>query len=97
MQAPDNLAVKLLRSEILQTKRTNPTTGSEESFPTWRLMMKNIYALGAFPLTQDGFRFEIQYRDDDTGIASNVLQNANTPEIPTIPLIQVFKLDISGS
>ena len=93
VQAPDNLAVKLLRSEILQTKRTNPTTGSDESFPTWRLMMKNIYALGAFPLTQDGFRFEIQYRDDDTGIASNVLQNANTPEIPTIPLIQVFKLD----
>ena len=93
VQAPDNLAVKLLRSEILQTKRTNPTTGSEESFPTWRLMMKNIYALGAFPLTQDGFRFEIQYRDDDTGIASNVLQNANTPDIPTIPLIQVFKLD----
>ena len=93
VQAPQNLAVKLLRSEILQTVRENALTGEDESFPTWRLMMKNVYALGAFPLTQDGFRFEIQYRDDDTGIASNVLQNANTPNIPNLPLIQVFKLD----
>ena len=93
VQAPNNLAVKLLRSEVLQTKRTNTTTGNEEAFPTWRLMMKNIYALGAFPLTREGFRFEIQYRDDDTGIPSNVLQNATTPGIPNTPLIQVLNLD----
>ena len=93
VQAPNNLAVKLLRSEVLQTKRTNTTTGNDEAFPTWRLMMKNIYALGAFPLTREGFRFEIQYRDDDTGIPSNVLQNATTPGIPNTPLIQVLNLD----
>ena len=92
IQAPQNLAVKLLRSEILTTKRPDGN-GGEESFPTWRLMMKNIYALGAFPLTRDGFRFEIQYRDDDTGIPSNVLQNAATQGIPTTPLIQVLNLD----
>ncbi|WP_299666798.1 cell surface protein SprA [uncultured Polaribacter sp.] len=92
IQAPENLAVKLLRSEILQTKRDDGS-GGEESFPTWRLMMKNVYALGAFPLTQDGFRFEIQYRDDQTGIPSNVLQNAQTPGIPTLPLLQVLNLD----
>lgn len=93
VQAPQNLAVKLLRSEILQTKRTNAITGADESFPTWRLMMKNIYALGASPLTQDGFRFEILYRDDNTGIASNVLQNSKTENISNVPLIQVLKLD----
>ncbi|MDB4204003.1 cell surface protein SprA [Polaribacter sp.] len=93
IQAPNNLAVKLLRSEILQTKRPNSTTGVVESFPTWRLMMKNVYALGAFPLTQDGFRFEIQYRDDQTGIPSNVLQNAQTTGISNLPLLQVLKLD----
>jgi cell surface protein SprA len=93
IQAPQNLAVKLLRSEILQTFRRNTNTNQDESFPTWRLMMKNIYALGAFPLTQDGFRFEIQYRDDDTGIPSNTLQNAQTAGIPNLPLIQLFDLD----
>ena len=93
IQAPQNLAVKLLRSEILQTFRRNTVTNQDESFPTWRLMMKNVYALGAFPLTQDGFRFEIQYRDDDTGIPSNTLQNAQTAGIPNLPLIQLFNLD----
>ena len=93
IQAPDNLAVKLLRSEILTTKRTNPITNKEEAFPTWRLMMKNVYALGAYPLTQDGFRFEIQYRDDNTGIPSNTLQNAQTAGIANKPLLQVLNLD----
>jgi cell surface protein SprA len=92
IQAPENLAVKLLRSEILTTKRDDGN-GGDESFPTWRLMMKNVYALGAYPLTQDGFRFEIQYRDDETGIPSNVLQNAQTTDIANTPLIQVLKLD----
>ncbi|MFY0629110.1 MAG: cell surface protein SprA [Flavobacteriaceae bacterium] len=89
--APDNLAVKLLRSEILTTKRT--VGGVEEPFPTWNLMMKNVYALGAFPLTNEGFRFEIQYRDDQTGIPSNTLQNAQTTGISTTPLLQVMNLD----
>jgi len=93
IQAPNNLAVKLLRSEILQTKRINSNTGEDESFPTWRLMMKNVYALGAFPLTQDGFRFEVQYRDDQTGVPSNVLQNAQTTGVSNLPLLQVLKLD----
>jgi cell surface protein SprA len=92
IQAPQNLAVKLLRSEILQTKRPDGN-GGEESFPTWRLMMKNVYALGAFPLTQNGFRFEIQYRDDQTGIPSNVLQNAQTAGISNVPLLQILNLD----
>ena len=56
-------------------------------------MMKNVYALGAFPLTQDGFRFEIQYRDDQTGISSNVLQNAKSTGISNLPLIHILKLD----
>jgi cell surface protein SprA len=89
--APENLAVKLLRSEILTTKRT--VAGVEEAFPTWNLMMKNIYALGEFPLSQDGFRFEIQYRDDQTGIPSNTLQNAQTTGVSDKPLLQVMRLD----
>jgi cell surface protein SprA len=92
IQAPNNLAVKLLRSEILTTKRDDRNGGLEQ-FPTWRLMMKNVYALGAFPLSQDGFRFEVQYRDDATGIPSNTLQNAQTPDIANKPLLQVLRLD----
>ena len=88
--APANIAVKLLRSEILTTTRQNNST---EPFPTWNLMMKNIYALGAFPLTQDGFRFELLYRDDETGTLQNTLQNANDSSIADRPLLNFFNLD----
>ena len=89
--APSNLAVKLLRSEIITTKRT--VAGNEEQFPTWKLMMKNVYPLGIFPLSQDGFRFEILYRDDNTGIPSNTLQNASSPGISNKTLLNVLNLD----
>ena len=91
--APNNIVVKLLRSETITTKRKNLTTGLDEGFPVWRLMMKNIYALGVFPLTRDGFRFEVLYRDDKTGVSTNALQNALTPNISNKTLLNVLNLD----
>ncbi|REH56491.1 protein involved in gliding motility SprA [Tenacibaculum gallaicum] len=88
--APANIAVKLLRSEILNTTRPGDDT---EAFPTWRLMMKNVYALGAFPLQRDGFRFELLYRDDETGTLQNTLQKAQTPGITDKPLLRILNLD----
>ncbi|WP_196885554.1 cell surface protein SprA [Aureivirga sp. CE67] len=67
--APAAIAVKLLRSEIITT-----------DVPMWDLMMKNIYSLGAYQLQEEGFRFELLYRDDATGVAINTLQNAKTGE-----------------
>lgn len=59
--APDNLVVKLLRSEIIDT-----------SIPLWDLMMKNVYGIpGAFQLQQEGFRLEVLYQDDETGVPIN--------------------------
>ena len=89
VNAPSNLAVKLLRSEIITTKKP----GTDLPFPTWRLMMKNIYSLGVFPLTPDGFRFEVMYRDDATGVPSNTLQNAQTPGLNKRTLLSVLNLD----
>ena len=93
--APDNLVVKLLRSEILNTVRpgTSTSTSLGEAFPTWRLMMKNVYALGAFPLQREGFRFELLYRDDETGTLQNTLQNALTSGVRDKPLLRILNLD----
>ncbi|MFV0249221.1 MAG: cell surface protein SprA [Tenacibaculum sp.] len=89
--APANLVVKLLRSEILSTIR--PGVTPEKAFPTWRLMMKNIYNIGAYPLSQNGFRLDLLYRDDQTGILQNTLQNATTSNIENLPLMQIFHID----
>ncbi|SEE07434.1 cell surface protein SprA [Tenacibaculum sp. MAR_2010_89] len=91
--APANLVVKLLRSEILTTVRKNSVTNLDESFPTWRLMMKNVYAIGAYPLQQQGFRFDLLYRDDQTGTLQNTLQNASSSSIKETPLMQVLHID----
>ncbi len=86
--APQNLVVKLLRSEINNTQ-----------IPMWDLMMKNVYALpGAYQLQPDGFRIEILYQDDATGVPLNILQNANTlisgsDEIKTASLLRMMRLD----
>ena len=87
--APDNLVVKLLRSEIIDT-----------SIPLWDLMMKNVYGIpGAFQLQQEGFRLEVLYQDDETGVPINFLQNAQTgdgtdDQIKDKPLLNLLRLDI---
>ncbi len=81
--APDNLVVKLLRSEIVNT-----------NIPMWDLMMKNIYVLpGAYQLQPDGFRLEILYQDDSEGVALNMLQNAATPDVSNRTLLNLLRAD----
>ena len=81
--APDNLVVKLLRSEIINT-----------SIPLWNLMMKNVYQIpGAFQIQKDGFRLALLYQDDETGEPLNMLQNAQTPDINDKTILNLMNLD----
>lgn len=80
--APKNLVVKLLRGENIIT-----------SVPVWDLMMKNIYALNTFQMSSEGFRFEVLYRDDETGVPINVYQNAQTAGIQERTLLNIFNVD----
>jgi cell surface protein SprA len=81
--APDNLVVKLLRSEILNT-----------NIPMWDLMLKNVYEIpGAFQLQREGFRLELLYRDDSTGEPVNILQNAQTTGINDRTILNLMSLD----
>lgn len=80
--APDNLVVKLLRSEIISTQ-----------IPMWNLMMKNIYSLQAYRIQPDGFRLELLYADDATGTPINVLQNALTVGVSDKILLNLIGVD----
>ena len=80
--APDNLAVKLLRSEIVNTDSH-----------LWDLMMKNIYDIGAYQLQPDGFRLEVMYQDDATGVPLNILQSAATNGVKDKTLLNLLRLD----
>jgi cell surface protein SprA len=76
--APNVLFVKML-------KATTPRV----SLPIWDLMMKNIYNIGAFQVTQQDFRLDIFYDDPGAG------EKRFLPEgrLNGVPLLRVFNLD----
>ena len=56
ISAPSTLMLKLI-------KATNFTPNAY----TWPLMMKNVYALGAYQVSEQEFTLDVLYRDDKTG------------------------------
>lgn len=54
---PQMLYAKLLKNEVLKTK-----------LPTWRLMMKNIYSIGAYNIGPHNFKFQIYRIEDESGV-----------------------------
>ena len=77
--APDALMVKLLKG-----------TAFTPQFPTWQLMMKNIYSINAYQVNPDGFRLNILYQDDQTG---NELNYIPAGRIQDERLLRVLNLD----
>ncbi|RVU02128.1 cell surface protein SprA [Mucilaginibacter limnophilus] len=59
---PKVLFVKLLKNELLRP-----------SLPSWDLMMKNIYSLGAFQINPSDFRLRIARLDDKSSVEEYVM------------------------
>lgn len=59
---PQLLFVKLLKNEILKT-----------NLPTWDLMMKNVYSLGAYQVSRNDFNLNIYRTDESTGVERPVM------------------------
>jgi len=76
--------IRPLALKMLKTTEISP------DLPTWNLMMKNIYSLGAFQVQQDKFMLNIMYRNDSTGID---LRYIDEGPIARKPLIRVMNLD----
>lgn len=65
---PSVLYVKLLKNETLKT-----------SLPTWDLMMKNIYSLGAYQISRNDFRLNIYRVDESSGVEKpQITEGQNT-------------------
>jgi cell surface protein SprA len=59
---PKVLYVKLLKNTLLKT-----------NLPTWKLMMKNIYSLGAFQVSPTNFKLSISRLDEKSGIPKSIM------------------------
>lgn len=78
--APQTLILKLLKG-----------TNLSPHLPTWDLMMKNIYNLDAYQLTNDDFILNIVYQNDSTGTYINYLPEGR---INGNILLEVMNLDM---
>lgn len=76
-------------SDALYLKMLRSTTISTE-LPMWKLMMKNVYSLGAYQLQSKNFKLQIKYLSDTTGTSINFLP---VQPIANQPLLQVMNLD----
>jgi len=77
--APDALFLKLIK----------PTTLSTE-YPTWDLMMKNVYSFNAYQVNSQDFRMDVMYRNDKTGSSITYIDAGN---IEGQQLLKVLGLD----
>lgn len=75
--------------QSLYVKMLKGTTVSPK-FPMWKLMMKNVYSLGAYQVQKSNFKLNIKYLSDTTGTEISYI-----PEgiINGTPLLQVMNLD----
>tara|TARA_B100001758_G_scaffold62460_1_gene52002 strand:- start:29532 stop:36716 length:7185 start_codon:yes stop_codon:yes gene_type:complete len=81
--APDALILKLLKG-----------TNFSPSLPNWDLMMKNIYAIGAYQMSRDGFVLDVVYENtEESGVLTNYLTEPTEQLINGVPLIHLLNLD----
>lgn len=83
IEAPNTLILKLLRGPA-----------SIPNFPTWDLMMKNIYSLNTYSLSRDDFSMEIFYNNDRLGTKTNYIPEGDIAEER---LLKVFNFDNSDN
>ncbi len=83
---PENVIfVKMLKS-------TNQVPG----IPQWDLMMKNVYPLSTSQLTEEDFRLDIFFEDNETATLKRFIPEAGFRSIPLLNLFQLDRLNAYG-
>jgi len=77
--SPQALIVKLLKSTSLNTR-----------IPMWKLMMKNVYALGAYQVQPNDFMLNVLYSGNANGVPTAYLTEGR---LKGIPLLRVLNFD----
>jgi len=78
---PHCLMVKLLKSSTLSTR-----------IPLWKLMMKNVYSIGAYQVNKEDFILNILYSGNDNAVPTGYL-TAGPDGVRGVPLIRVMNFD----
>lgn len=83
---PQTLIVKLLKPTSLNTKS-----------PLWKLMMKNVYSLRSYQVSNEDFRLNILYSGGPEGVPTGYFQDGPKSGIPLIRVFGMDNLDFQGN
>ncbi len=87
ISSPATLLVKLIKGTSL-----TPKSG------TWDLMMKNVYAIGAYQVSNTDFLLDVLYRKDETGVPVNyIVENGADSAFNRKILLRVLGMDYLDS
>jgi len=86
IEPPNALMVKLLKSTI-----TNPRN------KLWDLMMKNIYAIGAYQVNRENFRLDVWYNDPTEGYDIPFIPKEGVDQLPLVNVLELDRIDQNGS
>ena len=85
---PDN-------SKALFVKMLKASSGSPQ-LPTWRLMMKNVYSLGATSVSKERFRLDIKFQSDSSGVYITYLPETDLKNTTLLKAMNLDRLDDKG-
>ena len=79
-------------SKALYVKLLKPSSGSPQ-LPTWRLMMKNVYSLGATSVSKEKFKLDIKYQSDSSGVYITYLPEQKLKSTTLLKAMNLDRLD----
>ena len=89
--APSALILKMLKSSVTQVKLDNG-----DQAPLWRTMMKNVYSMGAFGVSNQDFRLDIWYNDPNSGVDLNYIPRKPLEGRLLVQVLGMDRIDING-
>lgn len=81
----DALVLKMLRSTIFSPQ-----------MKIWDLMMKNVYSVGGFQLSQQNFRMDVWYNNPETSLPVNFMPYPVVEEKLLVELLEMDKININN-
>lgn len=82
IETPNALIVKMLKS-----------SAPSPSNAMWKLMMKNVYYLGAMGIQSENFELNVQYHNDTTGAYLNYITEGNCKNQLLLKVMNLDRLD----
>ena len=90
------LVLKMLKSSVTQVKLEGVPEGQDDRAPLWRIMMKNVYSMGAFGVSNEDFRLDIWYNDPNSGVDLNYIPREPLDGKLLVQVLGMDRIDVNG-